>query len=150
MLHAPQESGVKNGTRRYYRVVASNGATLCNSKKSAEAAAVVPKKVKKLSAEKAGKGNNASTDPNNGNAFVIDGEVVSGVINFNMLFDGNCGMHITSRRFGINTDYIYLCDRFNGSTIKVGLTQTVTIGDKNLEFIHGMLVGVTENSNGGE
>lgn len=97
-----------------------------------------------------GKGNNASTDPNNGNAFVLDGEVVSGVINFNMMFDGNCGMHITSRRFGINTDYIYLCDHFNGSTIKVGLTQTVTVGDKNLEFIHGMLVGVTENSNGGE
>jgi len=75
-------------------------------------------------------------------------EMVSAVINYNMVFDGTMGMHIRTKKFGINTGAIYICEGFDGSDIQTGYTGTITVDNKDLRFICGLLVSVTQNNGG--
>ena len=77
-----------------------------------------------------------------------DGENCSGIINLNNWFDGTPGLDIRTRAFGINSDSIYVSDGLDGNA-KVGQSVWVTIGDKRLKFVKGILWGVDDLSNQG-
>lgn len=78
-------------------------------------------------------------------------QVVSGVINYNNWFDGTPGLDVRTKAFGINSDSIYVSDRFDGDAY-TGYSTWVEIGNKRLKFVKGILWGVDDlsNNNGGE
>lgn len=73
---------------------------------------------------------------------------VSGLINFDNLFDGYYGVDVRTKAFGINSDTIYVSDGFDGQAY-VALSTHVEIGNKRLKFVKGMLWGVDDIQNGG-
>lgn len=75
-----------------------------------------------------------------------NGELCTGIINLNNFFDGIPGLDIRTKVFGINSDSIYVSDGFD-STPYAALSTWVTVGDKRLRFIKGILCGVDDLSN---
>lgn len=86
---------------------------------------------------------------NNPDPLNYDNQDVSGTINFWNSYGGAVGIDIRTLEFGINSRGLWVSDNLDGPSY-VGLTDTITVDGKDLRFVKGILVGVTQNNNGGE
>lgn len=71
----------------------------------------------------------------------------TGRINFNAGYSGAPkGLDIRTKTLGFNVDSIWVSRGFDGKDVRVGITDTITIGDVTLDVISGLIVGYSTNS----